>query len=161
MCRFDEKQTDWKTKITGACNRCQSGHCSAQFSVRYAVANAVLRRDSRLEHFTDSSIHSPEVLAEVAKVHAEIDPRWAKKDTDPGAATVEISLRDGQVYSLSLEHPTGRPQNPLTVAEIKQKFRRCADFAGWRPERGEEIISTIDRLSEIRDVTQLINLLVS
>ncbi|SPP63287.1 hypothetical protein [Nitrospira lenta] len=35
LCRFDDKQTDWKTKITGACNRCQSGQCSAQFSVRY------------------------------------------------------------------------------------------------------------------------------
>ena len=34
-CRFNEKQTDWKTKITGACGRCQSGHCSAQFSVRF------------------------------------------------------------------------------------------------------------------------------
>lgn len=35
LCRFDEKKTDWKTKITGACGRCQSGHCSAQFSVRF------------------------------------------------------------------------------------------------------------------------------
>lgn len=35
QCRFDEKGTDWKTKITGACGRCQSGHCSAQFSVRF------------------------------------------------------------------------------------------------------------------------------
>jgi len=35
LCRFDEKETDWKTKITGTCGRCQSGHCSAQFSVRY------------------------------------------------------------------------------------------------------------------------------
>ena len=35
LCRFNEKETDWKTKITGSCNRCQSGHCSAQFSVRY------------------------------------------------------------------------------------------------------------------------------
>lgn len=35
QCRFEEKETDWKTKITGACTRCQSGHCSAQFSVRY------------------------------------------------------------------------------------------------------------------------------
>lgn len=35
LCRFDEKGTDWKTKITGACGRCQSGHCSAQFSVRF------------------------------------------------------------------------------------------------------------------------------
>jgi hypothetical protein len=35
MCRFDEKRTDWKSKITGACGRCNSGHCSAQFSVRF------------------------------------------------------------------------------------------------------------------------------
>jgi hypothetical protein len=35
LCRFDDKQTDWKTKITGTCGRCQSGHCSAQFSVRF------------------------------------------------------------------------------------------------------------------------------
>lgn len=35
LCRFDEKGTDWKTKITGACGRCQSSHCSAQFIVRF------------------------------------------------------------------------------------------------------------------------------
>lgn len=35
FCRFDEKQTDWKTKITGTCGRCSSGHCSVQFIVRF------------------------------------------------------------------------------------------------------------------------------
>ena len=35
VCRFDEKQTDWKTKITGSCGRCSSGHCSVQFIVRF------------------------------------------------------------------------------------------------------------------------------
>src|SRR5688572_24665465 len=34
-CRFDDKFTDWKTKITGSCSRCKSDHCSVQFSVRY------------------------------------------------------------------------------------------------------------------------------
>ena len=34
-CRFDDKETDWKTKITGSCDRCKSGHCSAQFIVRF------------------------------------------------------------------------------------------------------------------------------
>ena len=34
-CRFDEKVTDWKTKISGSCGRCRSGHCSVQFSVRF------------------------------------------------------------------------------------------------------------------------------
>ena len=35
QCRFDEKETDWKTKITGTCGRCQSVRCSAHFSVRF------------------------------------------------------------------------------------------------------------------------------
>ena len=34
-CRFDEKATDWKTKITGSCGRCSTGHCSVQFIVRF------------------------------------------------------------------------------------------------------------------------------
>ena len=35
QCRFDDKQTDWKTKIAGTCGRCQSVRCSAHFSVRF------------------------------------------------------------------------------------------------------------------------------
>ncbi len=35
QCRFDEKETDWKTKITGTCDRCQSVRCSAHFRVRF------------------------------------------------------------------------------------------------------------------------------
>lgn len=35
FCRFDEKHTDWKTKITGTCGRCSSNHCSVQFIVRF------------------------------------------------------------------------------------------------------------------------------
>ncbi len=38
VCRFDEKGTDWKTKITGAYGRCQSGHCSVQFRVHFDCA---------------------------------------------------------------------------------------------------------------------------
>ena len=35
LCRFDEKQTDWKTKITGRCGRCGTAQCSVQFIVRF------------------------------------------------------------------------------------------------------------------------------
>ena len=35
FCRFDEKHTDWKTKITGACGRCNTAQCSVQFIVRF------------------------------------------------------------------------------------------------------------------------------
>lgn len=35
LCRFDEKHSDWKTKITGTCGKCTSNHCSARFSVMF------------------------------------------------------------------------------------------------------------------------------
>jgi hypothetical protein len=35
FCRFDEKHTDWKTKITGTCSRCSTTQCSVQFIVRF------------------------------------------------------------------------------------------------------------------------------
>jgi hypothetical protein len=35
QCRFDEKATDWKTNIVGACGRCRSVRCSVHFSVRF------------------------------------------------------------------------------------------------------------------------------
>jgi len=35
QCRFDDRQTDWKTRITGTCGKCKSGHCSVQFIVKF------------------------------------------------------------------------------------------------------------------------------
>lgn len=32
-CRFNEKETDWKTTITGTCEPCRTRQCSARFAV--------------------------------------------------------------------------------------------------------------------------------
>jgi hypothetical protein len=34
-CRFDDKLTDWKTRITGACGACQGRQCNAKFTVYF------------------------------------------------------------------------------------------------------------------------------
>ena len=34
-CRFDEQQSDWKTKIVGTCDTCKTDRCSARFSVMF------------------------------------------------------------------------------------------------------------------------------
>ncbi|MBA3753419.1 MAG: hypothetical protein H0X01_04625 [Nitrospira sp.] len=35
FCTFEEKATDWKTRITGRCTRCDSSQCTGQFIVRF------------------------------------------------------------------------------------------------------------------------------
>lgn len=34
-CRFDEQDTDWKTRITGTCTPCKTRQCSGRFSVMF------------------------------------------------------------------------------------------------------------------------------
>jgi len=34
-CKFDDKKTDWKTKITGTCGKCITKQCTARFSVKF------------------------------------------------------------------------------------------------------------------------------
>ncbi|TLY37635.1 MAG: hypothetical protein E6K60_04150 [Nitrospirae bacterium] len=34
-CRFDNKLTDWKTRITGTCGVCQARQCTAKFTVYF------------------------------------------------------------------------------------------------------------------------------
>ena len=34
-CRFDDRLSDWKTRITGTCGACQSRQCNAKFTVYF------------------------------------------------------------------------------------------------------------------------------
>jgi hypothetical protein len=34
-CRFDDKLSDWKTRIAGTCGACQARQCSAKFTVYF------------------------------------------------------------------------------------------------------------------------------
>lgn len=34
-CRFDKNLTDWKTRITGSCGRCETRQCTAKFTVYF------------------------------------------------------------------------------------------------------------------------------
>jgi hypothetical protein len=40
-CRFDEKQTDWKTSIVGSCQACTTEQCTGRFIVMFNCANNV------------------------------------------------------------------------------------------------------------------------
>jgi hypothetical protein len=35
VCRFDQKLTDWKSRITGVCGKCEARQCTAKFTVYF------------------------------------------------------------------------------------------------------------------------------
>jgi 2-methylcitrate dehydratase PrpD len=133
----------------------------AQFSAYYTVAVAVLERDVFIEHFTQEMIRCPEVRQTMKKVKPEIELELKESDLAQGAV-VTIKTTSGQKYTRKVYYTKGHPKNPMTMDEVRAKFRRCVPFSA-RPlhmKNAERIIAMVRNLEEVSDVSEIAGLLV-
>ena len=132
-----------------------------QFNIAYCVANVLLRKDSRLEHFEASAISDSRIMPIAGKVHITADPKLEERGLL--AMDMVVTTTRGAVYRRSVDVPHGFPGSPLTHAEHVKRFQQCLDYARTPPpkENAERLISMIDRLEDVEDVRSLIPLLVS
>src|SRR5262249_36853922 len=73
-------------------------------------------------------------------------------------AKVELVLADGATLSAHCAHPLGAFENPLSRAQVEQKFRLYA--AGLLPDpAAEEVIDAVNRLEHFGSVRRLLMLL--
>lgn len=133
---------------------------SAMYSIRYCVANALLRKTCKLRHFDESSVREPELLGLMEKVHPVVDPALDTL-TDIGSV-MEVTMRDGAVYPKGVEFPRGTLENPMTQDELMEKFQDCFSYGGKSlPEESfEKITGMVFGLEKVKDIRSLIPLLV-
>lgn len=131
----------------------------AQFSIPFTVAVALLRGKVLLSDFEVENIKNPEVIRLAKKITCIIKPELKKRTP----TTVEVKTKNGQTISNTVTLIKGNPKKPLTKEERIEKFLSC-----WRSaakplakENAHRLIQTIDRLEEIKDIDQLIKLLIS
>jgi 2-methylcitrate dehydratase PrpD len=132
-------------------------YANALFSYQYTVANAFLRKSVRPEHFSEESIRDPEVNAFIGRIRiAEL----------PGAellaSKVEITMNGGRKLSESIDTPKGdQDRNPISKDEIISKFRANVDFSGAVTKKNaEELLKLLDKLEELQNLNEVIELLV-
>lgn len=134
---------------------------NAKFSIQYCVANALLRKDSRLEHFEESAIREPKIMELVKKIHVSGDPALERRGHL--ATDMEVRTKGGAVYHKSVDIPHGFPGNPLTKEEHTKRFLQCVSYA-HKPlpkENVDKIVSLVGQLEEVRDIRSLIPLLLA
>ena len=133
----------------------------AQFSIQYCVANALLRKSSRLEHFDEPSIREPKIMRLINNIHVAADPILDERGHT--AVDMRVTTRDGSVLHKSVDIARGFPGNPLTKQEHNQRFQDCVSYAGkpLPPENIDKVVSLVSRLEELTDVRRLIPLLLS
>ncbi len=131
---------------------------NAQFSIRYCVANALLRGGSRLAHFEDQAIRDPRLLELTRRVDVVVDPAMSARGHTPVDMTVRT--RDGRDFHRRIDIAPGFPGNPLTEDEQKARFADCIAYAEKPLDKNkvDEIVRSAARIGDLGDVRDLIPL---
>jgi 2-methylcitrate dehydratase PrpD len=111
---------------------------AAKFSTPFNVAVAFVTGSAGLEAFSEKTVRDPRILALASKVRYVVDPA----NPYPKAYTghMRMRLKDGRVFEERQPHIRGGRHEPLTRAEIEQKFRGNAAYGGWSTARADEFL---------------------
>ena len=123
---------------------------TAQFSVQYSVACAILLRRLTVADIQDDVILGAEIgsLAHSVKVIVD-DARGNSR-----GATVRIKSRRHGLLEHHAEHIPGSPGAPLSAADLQNKFRECS-ASGVSPlgaERGELLYARVNDIESVADM---------
>ena len=112
---------------------------AAKFSTPYCVAAGFILGHAGLDAFTEERVREPRLRALAAKVRYEIDPENPYPDEFTGH--VRVRLRDGHVVEERQDHMRGGAKEPLSRADVEEKFRLNCAYGGWTPGQAERFLA--------------------
>ncbi len=93
-----------------------------KFSIYHATAVALVTGRAGEQAFTDQAVADPVVIGVRDKVTATIDPAIKSDQVD-----MTITLNDGRTLHKFIEHAVGSQDNPMTDAQLEEKFTGLAE----------------------------------
>jgi 2-methylcitrate dehydratase PrpD len=117
---------------------------AGKFSQPYCIATALVRHNVGLGDFTDEAVRDARVLGVAAKVRYRIDP----KNPYPNEFTghIRATLADGSVVEERQPHFRGGAKEPLTRADIFDKFTLNCRHGGWSEQKTAAALSLAQSL---------------
>ncbi len=126
----------------------------ALLSAHYVTAVFLRDRALTLAQYQPECYDDP-VLRRFAAEQVDVTLDPALED---GQAVAEVETKDGRTLSARCDHPLGTPDNPLSRAQVEEKFRV---YAGARlpDDRVEGVIAAVAGLEELDSAATLMELL--
>src|SRR5688572_29023001 len=114
---------------------------AGKFSQPYCIAAGFVLGNAGLDAFTEERVRDPRLLALAGKVRYEIDP----DNPYPAEFTghVKVVLGDGRILEERQAHFRGGAHEPLSRADLEEKFRLNCAYGGWPPERGAAFLAWV------------------
>ncbi|MCE9656927.1 MAG: MmgE/PrpD family protein [Burkholderiales bacterium] len=132
----------------------------AQFSAAYCVANAVVRRSSKLQHFAPAQVFDPALREMIERI--EVVPEPAMNARGHAAVDLDVTTNDGLTRKRGLDIPPGFPGADLDDDQHLARFRDCLGYAPMRvaSAQADRLLETLQGIARLDDVRSLVPLLV-
>ena len=124
-----------------------------KFSVWFLAALALAEGNVTLDKFTDEKVNNPRLVNLRKKIRTRLDPRIGF------GARVSVKMKDGTEYKEFLAKPKGDPDNPLTFAELAEKYRNAAGLV-ISADAVKTLIEKIKTLEKVNDMNEIVALTV-
>ncbi len=134
----------------------------ARFSLAYTVAAALTEGRCGLEQFDDSrfstdGVHHPAIAAMLPKIRVEAVDDLTKRYPASWPVRMKVAYRDGHVERREADFPRGNPENPVSTAELEEKFLSVV-----QPRFGDEIARrALDAARSVEACPDMANLFAS
>jgi 2-methylcitrate dehydratase PrpD len=132
----------------------------ARLCLPLVLAHVFLKGDVFINDFAGEALTDPQVHA--LAQHIRVVRNAAVHDENAMVPLrLQMHLRNGQQYTMSLEAVLGSPAKPLSQAAQLQKFRRCWQHGAQHLPAGhdERLIALVQHLEEVDNATELCRLL--
>ena len=100
---------------------------TADHSLPYVIAAAIAERQVTPVQFEMKKIMDPTIRAQLKKVEVVADPEIEKVFPALQRVIVNLTTSDGRTFTKQLDYPKGDPRNPLSDAEVEEKFAALAE----------------------------------
>ncbi|HEY8506274.1 MAG TPA: MmgE/PrpD family protein [Gemmataceae bacterium] len=130
---------------------------TADHSLPYCVAVALVDGEVTLAQFEPARFTDPAVLEMTAKVKVHRDAALSARYPRGIPNRITVTLSGGRKLVREVEFPRGHAQNPMTDAEVEQKFRTLVE-PRYGKERADQILAKCWKLEELSNVTELLRL---
>jgi 2-methylcitrate dehydratase PrpD len=116
---------------------------AGKFSTPYCIAAGFVLGNAGLDAFTDERVADPRLRALAAKVRYEVDPDNPYPNEYTGH--VRVRMRDGSVLEERQPHIRGGKHEPLSRADVEEKFRGNCAYGGWSRDQSESFLTWAKR----------------
>jgi 2-methylcitrate dehydratase PrpD len=130
----------------------------AKFSGQFAAAAALVEDRMDMRTFTDEKVQDPAIRAFLPRVRLVVDPDIPGDLERHMWSRVRLRLTDGRALEIGPRQVPGHPGNPLTPAQLREKFEGCAGIvlSAERTQTVREIVETLDVCPDLRSFTAIL-----